>query len=187
MKPSVEGKLRRRILVFMRTNQNIATRPSFAPIFQRAGKTNALGPEFVTEVNSEQTLDAMIAAGRYDWTNAAITAARFPTETAGVRRFSMKLFQLGHAVSSEEAIAALRKQRFAPATHAQGLAFGAMFPSEQQGGPIACLGFSVQMIGVRYVVCLVGDRVMRRLGLYDWLGAWNDEWRFLGVREIGRR
>jgi hypothetical protein len=170
----------------MRTNQNIATRSNFAPRFQRARKTNALGPEFVTEVNSQQTLDAMIAGGRYDWINAAITAARFPTEATGVRRFSMKLFQLGRAVSSEEAIAAMKKERFAPATHVQGLAFGAMFPSEQQRGPIACLGSSAQIIGVRYVVGLVGDRVMRRLGVYDRLGAWNGEWRFLGVREISR-
>jgi hypothetical protein len=74
----------------------------------------------------------------------------------------------------------MKAEKFAPATHVHGLAFGATFPEEQRKYPIACLGSSAQVYGRRLVVCL------------DWYGAerdldrcsWGVYWRVLGVQEV---
>ena len=170
----------------MRTNHNLAIKPPFAFVRERFGKTLEPGREFMTEIDFEHTLDAMIAAGNYDWKNEAMSASNFPVEGSGVKRFWTKVFHFGRAMASEDAIAALRNEGFAAATHVQGLAFGALFPTDRRTHSIACLGSSARLIGVRYVVCLVGDCATRRLSLYDWLGDWSDDWRFLGVREFDR-
>jgi hypothetical protein len=131
----------------------------------------------------EQKLQQMIGAGNYDWVSPAITANRFRFKGTGVKRFRNTLFGFGR-VSSEDAMTAMKKEKFMPATHVHGFAFGATFPDEQRKFRIACLGSSALVDGDRGVVCLYGSGVKRNLHLYDWGGGWNDSWRFLGVQEV---
>src|SRR5262245_15280609 len=145
---------------------------------------HATVPEPLIEIDFSQTLEAMIAAGRYDWVNSDITAKNFPVEGEGKKTFRTKLFHFGRNISSEDAVAAMEKENFAPATHVHGLAFGATFPDEQRTYPIVCLGSSARVHFSRSVVCLHGGDAYRGLDLYVWDGDWDDYWHFLAVQEV---
>jgi hypothetical protein len=138
----------------------------------------------VIVIDHSLSLEAMIAAGKYDWKNDDITAERFPIEGSGTKKFSAKVFHFDRRISSEDAVAAMEKEQFAPATHIHGLAFGAAFPEEQRKYPIACLGSSARVRGSRGVVCLSGGGGGRCLDLCGWRGGWYDRWRFLAVQEV---
>jgi hypothetical protein len=141
--------------------------------------------ELITEIDFGMSLDAMIAAGNYDGKNGAITADKFPVEGTGKKKFRNKLFPFDPDISSEDAVAAMEKEKFTPATHVHGLAFKATFPDMQHKFSIACLGSSAWVRGHRYVVYLFGDAAEERyLDLYDWDNDWDDDWRFLGVQEV---
>jgi hypothetical protein len=138
----------------------------------------------VIAIDYGKSLQAMIAAGKYDWVNSNITADKFPIEGTGVKKFRTKLFDFGRYISSEDAVDAMKKEKFDPATHVHGFAFGAAFPDEQRKYPIACLGSSAQVYGLRFVVCLRRGDATRYLGLRGWDDDWYDRWRFLGVQEV---
>ena len=151
----------------------------------RAGFPTALisDDEFI-DVNYDETLEQMIANGRFDWTNSNITAKRFPVEGSGTKRFVPKLFTFGRSVSSQTAIDLMAEDDFHPARHEHGLAYGAKFPDAQRKQPIALLGSSAEVDGTRDVVYLGRGDGGRYLYLYDWGGDWDDGWSFLGVREV---
>lgn len=140
--------------------------------------------ELITKIDFGQTLEQMIAAGKYDWANSDITAKKFPVEGSGTKNFRNKLFHFGRNTSSEDAVAAMKSENFTPASHVHGLAFGATFPDEQRKYPIACLGSSAQVDFGRHVVCLDRYDALRYLRLGGWDGAWDDDWRFLAVQEV---
>lgn len=140
--------------------------------------------EMMTEVDFGQSLEAMIVAGNYDWKNDAITAERFPVEGTGKKKFRNKLFHFGRNISSEDAVAAMEKEKFTPGGHVHGLAFGSTFPEEHRKYPIACLGSSARVLGGRGVVCLGRGGAGRGLGLGGRVGGWGGGWRFLGVQEV---
>lgn len=140
--------------------------------------------ELITEIDFGMTLGAMISAGKYDWKNDGITAANFPVEGNGNKKFRNKGFHFGRNISSEDAVAAMKEEKFLPGNHVHGTAFGKTFPDEQRKYSIACLGSSAQVYGGRIVVCLDWNGAGRRLGLYNWDGDWDDRWRFLGVQEV---
>lgn len=73
------------------------------------------------------SLEAMIAAGEYDWKNGNITAEKFPVEGTGIKKFRTRLFHFDRNTSSEDAVAAMKEEGLEPATHVHGLAFGATF------------------------------------------------------------
>jgi hypothetical protein len=138
----------------------------------------------VIAVDYGTSLPDMIAAGKYDWVNPGITPGKFPIEGTGKKTFRTKLFDFGRPISPDDAAAAMKREDFTPATHVQGLAFGATFPEEQRNYRIACLGSSAKVRGNRRVVYLAGEGDERSLNLYDWHGYWLGYWRFLGVQEV---
>jgi hypothetical protein len=138
----------------------------------------------IISVDFGKSLQDMIAAGKYDWVNPNITADKFPVEGSGTKKFRSKLFDFDRYISSEDAVEAMKSEKFDPATHVHGLAFGAAFPHEQLKHPIACLGSSAQVYGGRSVVCLGRDGAGRGLRLCRWHVDWRDAWRFLAVQEV---
>jgi hypothetical protein len=87
--------------------------------------------DLVIAVEFYTSLLNMIAAGHYDWVNPDITTERFPIESTATKEYRTKLFHFDRPISSEDAVAAMKKEDFTPATHVHGLAFGATFPGEQ--------------------------------------------------------
>jgi hypothetical protein len=140
--------------------------------------------DLITTIDFGQPLEAMVAAGKYDWTHPKITADRFPVEGTGIKKFRNKPFHFNRYISSEDVVAAMKQEGFEPATHVHGIAFGATFPDEQRKYPIACLGSSARVDGHRFVVCLRRGVAGRDLSLYFWGGDWGGDWRFLGVQVV---
>jgi hypothetical protein len=136
------------------------------------------------DMTPERRLQAMIAAGKYDWADPEITAEKFPVEGEGSKKLRTKLFHFGLNISSEDAVAAMKKDNFTPGDHVLALAYGAAFPEEQRKYPIACLGSTAQVRGRRNVVCLHWRGAGRDLRLSYWGDDWGGYWRFLGVQEV---
>ena len=146
--------------------------------------TETIGALGTITVDYGTSLQAMIAAGNYDWVNPNITAERFPVVGKGIVRFKPKLFDSPRYISSEHAVAAMKKEKFTPATHVHGLAFGATFPDEQRKYLIVCLGSSAQVLGDRRVVYLCRRAAGRYLDLSRWGGFWDGFWRLLAVQQL---
>ena len=128
------------------------------------------------------TLADMIAAGRYDWTNSDITAKRFPLNGGGKVDVAVELVHFDRSISSDDAIAEMRRRGLRPATLAELLAYGAKFPEEQCKFPIVALGSVTAVDGYRFVPYLCGVGSKRDLYLYWWDVDWNGDYRFLAVR-----
>lgn len=140
--------------------------------------------DLITTIDLRQTPQSMIAAGKYDSINSNITGVTFPVEGTGTKNFRNRLFYFGRYISSEDAVAAMKKEGFEPATQVHGLAFGAAVPDEQGKYPIACLGSSAEVDGRRVVVYLGMCNAERCLDLYYWAIGWRGYWRFLAVQEV---
>jgi len=138
----------------------------------------------IIAVDYDTSLRAMIAAGRYDWANDKITPEHFPVEGTGMKRFRTTLIDARGYTSSEDAVAAMKAENFAPGDHVHGLAYGAAFPDKQLKNPIACLGSFARVRSFRFVVCLSKGLAVRCLGLDRWDRGWGDIWRFLAVQEV---
>ncbi|MBI2030537.1 hypothetical protein HYT05_02860 [Candidatus Kaiserbacteria bacterium] len=139
---------------------------------------------FRLTVDYTQTLEQMIAAGRYDWKNSDITAERFSLVGDGVVDFEIKLFHFKRSISSEDADEAIKNDGWESAKIEHLLAFGAKYPEEQRKFPIVGLGSSAQVSGGRYVPCLYGGDSLRCLDLAWWGGGWAGYYRFLAVRKL---
>lgn len=147
-------------------------------------KTLGLTPlEMQFFVDCGMTLDQMIAAGSYDWTNSDITAKRFLLSGTGKVAFEPKIFHFDRDISSENAIKEMEKDGFRPAKIEELLAYGAILPDEQRKHPIIALGSVAEVGGVRHVPCLDSYDSERDLDLDWWGGAWSGRCRFLGVRK----
>ncbi len=147
-------------------------------------KTLGLTPlEMQFFVDCGMTLDQMIAAGSYDWTNSDITAKRFLLSGTGKVAFEPKIFHFDRDISSENAIKEMEKDGFRPAKIEELLAYGAILPDEQRKHPIIALGSVAEIGGFRFVPCLGSFGSERDLDLYWWSGGWLGRYRFLGVRK----
>ena len=135
-------------------------------------------------VDYTQTLEQMIAAGRYDKQNRDITQEHFPLQGSGQIEVELHLVHLNRDASTDSVLAELDRRGLRPATLAELLAFGAKHPNLQKEFPIIALG-SVwrHWGGSRGVACLAGWGGERSLSL-DWLGHdWGRCCRFLAVRK----
>lgn len=147
-------------------------------------KTLGLTPlEMQFFVDCGMTLDQMIAAGSYDWTNSDITAKRFLLSGTGKVAFEPKIFHFDRDISSENAIKEMEKDGFRPAKIEELLAYGAILPDEQRKHPIIALGSVTEVGGGRYVPCLDSFDSERDLDLDWWSSDWSGRCRFLGVRK----
>ncbi len=142
-----------------------------------------IGEAIVLPVDYGQTLEQMIAAGRYGWKNDDITAERFLIEGKGTIEFEAVLFHFDKKISSEDAKKQIEEAGYEVGKIEHILSFGANYPEEQRKFPVVGLG-SVGRFGDRSGVPYLGWGIYKR-GLYlGWLvGVWYARYRFLGVRK----
>jgi hypothetical protein len=138
----------------------------------------------IIAVDYGTVLQDIIAAGKYDWMDNAITPKHFPVEGDGIKKFRTRIFHFGRYISSEDAVVAIEKEMFVTATHVHGLVYSTMFPDDQRKHPIVCLGSSAQVHGNRRIVRLDGSGAGRYLDLGFWGAGWRGISRFLGVQEV---
>jgi len=152
---------------------------------RKALKLSVDPPEQLTlSVDYNRSLEAMIAAGHYDWKNGDITAKRFPVVGKGVEQFETKLFHFDRSVSSEQVVEAIKADGWEPSKIEHLLAFGEKYPEEQRKYPIIALGSEASVRGYRYVPDLYRYGAGRFLDLYWRDVGWNGGYRFLAVRKL---
>ena len=138
-------------------------------------------------VDYDMNLEAMIAAGNYDWKNDDINAKRFPIVGKGKVEFEDTIFHFDRDISSEDAvkeiIAADTKNPWEPGKIENILAYGAKNPEEQRKFPIVGLGSVGKVRGNRCVPDLYGGDSGRSLYRAWWGRDWHADFRFLGVRK----
>lgn len=134
-------------------------------------------------VDYSLSLEQMIAAGKYDWSNSDITAKRFPLKGSGKSELEPKLFYFGQDMSSEKVIAEMDKEGFRPCTIEELLAIGEQHPELQRKFPMVALGSVAELDGDRSVAYLGRNDSKRKLRLH-WFGpGWPDIYRFPAVRK----
>jgi hypothetical protein len=157
----------------------------FTQAVRHRTKMAAVVPDiFRLTIDYSQSLEQMIAAGRYDWTNSGIIAKHFPIEGKGTIEYEAKLFHFNRNISPEKAIEAMKKAGFEPATIEHLLAFAEKYSEEQRKYPIIGLGSVAEVDGARRVPYLrrIGSR--RGLDLVWFDGDWDSDCRFLAVRKV---
>jgi hypothetical protein len=134
-------------------------------------------------VDYSLSLEQMITAGKYDWSNSDITAKRFPLKGSGKVELEPKLFYFGRDMSSDNVIAEMDKEGFRPCTIEELLAIGEQHPELQRKFPLVALGSVAKVNGNRHVACLFRDGSGRELHL-GWFGhGWHVVCRFPAVRK----
>ncbi len=164
-----------------------------------------VGAIVVYVVDCTLSLEEMIKAGNYDWTNSDITAKRFPLKNTGADEWEFKMFHFDRSISSENAVSGITTDDTAnpwqPAAIEHLLTYGKNNPEEQRKYPIVALGSVGKVYGFRCVPYLnkdVSERHLRLgrhvpylyegvsgrdLDLIRWDGGWGASYRFLAVRK----
>lgn len=134
-------------------------------------------------VDYSRTLEAMIAAGNYNYANESIIPRNFPLTGEGQVELDLCLVHFNRDITSEEAIKELEKMGMRPATLPELLALGEKYPEEQRQHPIIALGNVWRLPdGSRRVPSLDRWRDERWL-ILGWFGRrWLACCRFLAVR-----
>lgn len=133
-------------------------------------------------VDYGQSLDQMIAAGRYNSRNSDINSKNFPITGTGQVEVELHLVHLNKVASTEEVLAELDRRGLRPAKIEESLSFGAKYPNLQKEFPIVALG-SVwrRPCGCRGVADLAGWDGERSLLLYWIESGWSERCRFAAV------
>lgn len=143
---------------------------------------------FKVTVDYSRSLAEMIASGKYSWVHSEITEKHFPLPKipAGVSAkldLNLELVHVKRYISSNDAIAELKRRGMRPTIPPELLAFGKKYPEEQRKSPIVALGSVWRHWGGGRVPCLWGVANGRYMDL-DWYGDdWNGYYRFLAVCE----
>ena len=126
---------------------------------------------YLLTVDYSRSVEAGIAAGKYDWKNNDITSKNFPTTRAGVAELEIQLVHFNREISSDEAIGELDKMGLRPAELHELLAFGENYPDVQREFPVIALGSGWRdSYGFRCVPYLDRSGSWRDLDLL-WLGS----------------
>jgi len=131
-------------------------------------------------VDYGRTLVEMIAAGKYDWVNPDITQEHFPLAGRGEEKREQALFWFRRNISSDDAIAEMKKAGYESEDVAGLLAFGRDNPELQRKFPIIALKSVWVGSGGRHrVPYLFRGGAERGLDLGYLVSDWRGDCRFL--------
>ena len=134
-------------------------------------------------VDYGQTLQRMIANGKYDYVNSDITSGNFPTTGNGKQEVVVELAHFGRDMESDAVLKKFEARGLRAATLPELLAFGATYPEKQREFPIVALG-SVRRRDVDRVVPYLNGDGSKRLLYLSWIdNRWNGRCRVAAVRK----
>ena len=147
--------------------------------------TIAADSTYPVSVNYDQTLKAMIKAGKYDWTNDNIVQMNFPHDKSrGIEEITIELIKYDADMESHDVITDLDSRGLRPATIEELCAFGASYPDVQRQFPMVALGSPwAYRYGNREVPVLITSGSARILDLDWWSNRWLAPYRFAAVRK----
>ncbi len=161
-----------------------------AALIVRAGKPIEKLAEncYKVLVGYGQTLQQMIANGKYDYANSDITSGNFPITApptgGGKQEVVVELVHFGRDMASDAVLKEFEARGLRAATLPELLAFGATYPEKQREFPVVALGSVWQnRYGCRSVPYLIGSGSGRGLGLYWDDFRWRVRYRFAAVRK----
>ncbi len=138
-------------------------------------------------VNYKMGLEAMIAAGKYDWVNGNITKANFPVwKRDSSEEVELRLVHLGHEVTTDQALSELDCMGLRLATLPELLALGAAHFDLQRESWIVALGSEWRLPGGDLffpVLDVVGSVRGLLLDFDDPASPWGAGCRFAAVRK----
>ena len=135
-------------------------------------------------VDYEQTLQQMIANGKYDYVNSDINQSNFPVSGNGKQEVVVELVHYGRDMETDDVLKDLESKGMRPAILPELLAFGATHTEKQREFPIVALGSVWRgRDGGRRVPCLGRCGSGRWLRLYWDDEGWGDGCRFAAVRK----
>src|SRR3989338_11533408 len=103
-------------------------------------------------VDYEQTLQQMIAVGKYDYANSDINSNNFPITGNGKQEVIVELVHYGRDMTTDDVLKDFEARGLRAATLPELLAFGATYPEKQREFPIVALGSVWQgRVGNRFV------------------------------------
>jgi len=139
---------------------------------------------FKVLVDYTKSLEQMIKAGKYDLVNNDITSDHFHITGSGQKEVEITLFHFNRGISSDGAIAEMKKAGYRPALVEELLVLGAAEKELQKQFPIVALGSVCRSSpdGYRNMPCLSWAGGGRGLGLNLFGDGWPEDWRFSAVR-----
>lgn len=144
-------------------------------------------PSYSIIVDYSQTIEQMVAAGKYNYVSPDINSKNFGQELAIKKRaqeeLSVVLLHLNREASSEEVLVEMERRGLRPATLAELLALGAKHPELQRKFTIVALGSSCVLNGHRQVAYLWSNLSSRYLDLGYFDNRRSAHCRFLAVRK----
>ncbi|MEK7586250.1 MAG: hypothetical protein AAB453_00040 [Patescibacteria group bacterium] len=145
--------------------------------FRQFGGLHPLVLEFLLDYNL--TVEQMIAAGGYDWTNPDITSTLFAVKGEGQHKRLAQLIHFDEDISSDEAKKRLYERGLRPGKFEELLGFGAKYPKTQKKFPIIALGSVARLDGSGLVAYLDESDSRRNLSLDCRGDDWDRRCRFL--------
>lgn len=135
-------------------------------------------------VGWNRTTEEVVAAGRYDWKDDAITTKNFPMRSRPEGKIEIEYLEFDYDPTSEQVLAEAKKRgNLERPTYEDALLFGEQHPEEQRKNPIVFLHERQAMDGARHVLVLLVRDAERNLRL-DWFdGRWYRYCRFAFVRK----
>lgn len=135
-------------------------------------------------VDYGQTLQQMIAAGKYDYANSDINDKNFPVSGSGKQDVAIELVHYGRDMETDAVLKDLEFKGMRPATLPELLSFGTTYPEEQRKFLIITLASVWRgRSGIRSVVSLGCWDAKRWLRLFRIDGRWGGRCRFAAVRK----
>lgn len=130
---------------------------------------------FRVVVNCDASLKKMIKVGRYNWVHPGINNKRFPVACRDTQNVDVHLVRFDREMEFNEILSELDRAGFRPASLAELLALGALYPEEQKRSPIFALG-SVWQVSYREQgwEITTGDYCAPRLGGDTLKSGWRD-------------
>lgn len=169
------------------SRRNALARTWLAQLREASTPTRAIGTivgSFNVDVDN-RSVEQMVAAGGYHWTNDLITDANFPRQRP-VESVTIELVALDQTATTIEVEAALASHGLLLPTMEHQLSFGEAHPDEQRQRPIVFAGAAfVSPHGSRNLGALNGEDSDRYCSL-RWDGSyhhWNPPYLFAGVRK----
>jgi len=135
-------------------------------------------------VDYNKTVEEMVLAGHYNWSNSNINSRNFPFNGTGKVSVICELVHLDKVVRSKDVLSYMEANSLRPATVEELLMFGVTYPDTQREFSIMCLGSSWSTpVGNCNVPYLYRDGSNRNLNLIWFGGRWHESCRFLAVRK----